>query len=149
MINYLGKTAKQISITGLGAVNLVLNPRVEEEGYGVIRAFDPKTGERSSARGRRRDAGEAQPRIMMRPGGVHDGWSKVRCSCWGACAVATSVIRCASRMNSADGPGQKRRHNSAIVPQTARFMSSRQQVFHGSLGRSAKTVIMPRTYWVT
>ena len=46
MINTLGKPAKQLSITGLGAVNLVLNPRIDEEGYGVVRAFDPKTGEK-------------------------------------------------------------------------------------------------------
>jgi alcohol dehydrogenase (cytochrome c) len=46
MINYLGKPGKQVSITGLGQVGLVLNPRIEEEGYGVIRAFDPKTGEK-------------------------------------------------------------------------------------------------------
>ena len=31
---------------GLGAPNLEANIRTEDEGYGAIRAFDPKTGER-------------------------------------------------------------------------------------------------------
>jgi alcohol dehydrogenase (cytochrome c) len=46
MINYLGKAGKQVSITGLGQTGLVLNPRIEDEGFGVIRAFDPKTGDK-------------------------------------------------------------------------------------------------------
>jgi alcohol dehydrogenase (cytochrome c) len=46
MINYLGKGGKQVSITGMGAVNLIPNLRVDEEGYGVVRAFDPKTGDK-------------------------------------------------------------------------------------------------------
>ena len=46
MINYLGKPGQQVFPTGMGAVNLVQNLRKEEEGYGVVRAFDPKTGEK-------------------------------------------------------------------------------------------------------
>jgi alcohol dehydrogenase (cytochrome c) len=46
MINYLGKPGRQVSITGMGAVNLINNYRTDEEGFGVIRAFDPKTGDK-------------------------------------------------------------------------------------------------------
>jgi alcohol dehydrogenase (cytochrome c) len=45
-INYLGRRSKDLGISPMADVNLKPNYRTDEDGYGVVRAFDPKTGER-------------------------------------------------------------------------------------------------------
>jgi len=44
-INYLGRRSKDLGITPMADVKLLPNVRTDEDGYGIIRAFDPKTGE--------------------------------------------------------------------------------------------------------
>ena len=44
-INYLGKRSQDLGITPMADVKLLPNYRTDEEGYGVVRAFDPKTGD--------------------------------------------------------------------------------------------------------
>ena len=46
VINYLGKTSLDTGITPMPDVKLVPNYRTDAEGYGIIRAFDPRTGEK-------------------------------------------------------------------------------------------------------
>jgi len=45
-INYLGRRSKDLGITPMADVKLLPNLRTDDDGYGIIRAFDPKTGER-------------------------------------------------------------------------------------------------------
>ena len=45
-INYLGRRSKDLGITPMADVKLLPNVRTDDDGYGIIRAFDPKTGER-------------------------------------------------------------------------------------------------------
>jgi len=44
-INYLGRRSKDLGITPMADVKLLPNVRTDDDGYGVIRAFDPKTGD--------------------------------------------------------------------------------------------------------
>jgi alcohol dehydrogenase (cytochrome c) len=46
VINYLGKTSKDTGVTPMADVKLAPNYRTDAEGFGVVRAFDPKTGEK-------------------------------------------------------------------------------------------------------
>ena len=45
-INYLGKRSQDTGLTPMGDVKLLPNLRTDAEGYVVVRAFDPKTGEK-------------------------------------------------------------------------------------------------------
>jgi alcohol dehydrogenase (cytochrome c) len=45
-INYLGRRSKDLGITPMADVKLLPNVRTDDDGYGIIRAFDPKTGDR-------------------------------------------------------------------------------------------------------
>jgi alcohol dehydrogenase (cytochrome c) len=44
--NFLGKTSKDTGITPMPDTKLLNNYRTDDEGYGIIRAFDPKTGDK-------------------------------------------------------------------------------------------------------
>jgi alcohol dehydrogenase (cytochrome c) len=44
-INYLGRRSKDLGITPMADVKLLPNVRTDDDGYGIIRAFDPKTGD--------------------------------------------------------------------------------------------------------
>ncbi len=45
-INYLGRRSKDLGITPMADVKLLPNVRTDDDGYGIIRAFDPKTGDK-------------------------------------------------------------------------------------------------------
>jgi alcohol dehydrogenase (cytochrome c) len=44
--NYLGKMSKDTGITPMPDVKVLPNFRTDDDGYGVVRAFDPKTGDK-------------------------------------------------------------------------------------------------------
>ena len=45
-INYLGKRSRDTGITPMPDVKLLANPRMDSDAYGVVRAFDPTTGQK-------------------------------------------------------------------------------------------------------
>ena len=45
-INYLGKRSRDTGITPMPDVKLLANPRMDSDAYGVVRAFDPATGQK-------------------------------------------------------------------------------------------------------